>query len=313
MCVYVGISLESRMTSYYAQNSLCTLLIFFFSTVTLSLCSQNFLASHAIKNRSTVFTLPNTACTTKALQLSYFSELPKNSFIKKALGRCFGHYWAHTSQSSDLPIPGKPTMEGLSGYLIAFGGDGGVLQMLRLVMTHHYSAKWAVQTSLSIQNKQPTNPQSKNSYFSMLLWQKVVLWPHFFLSCWGLLSPCVRLGRLLVRLWQRHRAWFQPLESWWFALGSCRGNWRVPHHQEPGTESRAGNTVPIHIQEVPPGRAKGDQSCWENQLSLCLSFGDSRCIGIRQPDSERPALLSFTAGSWRPNQYSPLNKKRAVC
>jgi len=40
MCVHVGISLVSRMTSYYAQNSLCTLLIFFLNSHTEPLQSK---------------------------------------------------------------------------------------------------------------------------------------------------------------------------------------------------------------------------------------------------------------------------------
>ncbi|XP_068787385.1 uncharacterized protein [Struthio camelus] len=54
-------------------------------SVTLSLCRQNFLASHAIKNRSAVFALPKTACATKTRQRRYFPQLPKSSSIKKAL------------------------------------------------------------------------------------------------------------------------------------------------------------------------------------------------------------------------------------
>lgn len=89
-------------------------------------------------------------------------------------------------------------MEGLSAYLIAFGGEGGDLQMLRLLITHHYVPRWAVQTSLFTQNKQPTNPQSKNSYFSMMLWQKAVLWPHccfFFFELLGIACPMCQAGK----------------------------------------------------------------------------------------------------------------------
>lgn len=68
--------------------------------------------------------------------------------------------------------------------------------------------------------------------------QKWCFAPLFF-QLLGLASA--RLGKLLVRLQQRHGAWLQPLKSCWFPSGSWGGNWRVPCERSGGARSPAGS------------------------------------------------------------------------
>lgn len=149
-----------------------------------------------------------------------------------------------------------------------------------------------------------------------MLWPKAMLCPLLFFSYPGLASPVCKAGKAASEA--SADTWGMASASWklWISFGDpgrkagcalgapggrlgARQQHRAhPHRGGASEQSRGG-----------PEKA-ADKT---NFVSLCLSFGDGRCVGISQLASERPALRGFTRGSLRPNQYSPLHKKRAVC
>lgn len=81
-----------------------------------------------------------------------------------------------------------------------------------------------------------------------------------------------------------------------------------------GESQEAGSALPPALARRLRAEQRGTRAADKtNFVSVCLSSGRARCGGINQPATERPARPSFTKGSSRPNQYSPLNKKRVVC
>lgn len=179
----------------------------------------------------------------EAPQLSFFSPHPKNSFLKKAVVNAL----AMT----------KPTLFSTVTRPSWKQDQGGVI-WLPLGLKKEISGSWISLSPISTSPGgllRPPFPPRQSAYQTAE--------PQLLPFCGALdrsdaFSPSARLGRL----WQRHGAWLQPLESYRFSSESWGGNQCVC----------PASALPTRIGEVPLGRAEENQGCWQNQLCCFVPF-----------------------------------------
>lgn len=217
----------------------------------------------------------------EAPQLCFFSPHPKNCFLKRAVVNAL----AMT----------KPTLFSTVTRPSWKQDQGGAI-WLPLGLKEEISGSWdslsPIITSpggllrpLFPQDNQSTKEQSHNSCLSAVLWTEVRLFPH--LQGWG-----------------------------GFGRGTGHGS---SHLKATGFLQRAGEETRVYALQVlcPPASVR---CLWAEQrrtraadktkfVALCLSSGQTRCRGINQVATERPAKPGFTKGSSLPNRYSPLRRK----